>query len=245
MNMIQPNCRVQFSAEDVAFIVATIGGGRSEQECLTALLADQDSRDQILDDPRLMQALLEQRGCLRVSSRLYFYVLVRQVFLRSGIDNRVVTDYVAELLAEFSRTQRLRCAVAGQEQPCDYFFEMLAALRRADDRTNFLIRAHMGNCSLFLCGVFPDRIRFRAESRGFPDLGYYEQLGRSAFRVASDHRLARRCELAEVYAALAERFRDTRLALNDLSERLLSIGEAGHALDALLIKATGAGPQSN
>ena len=58
----------------------------------------------------------------------------------------------------------------GQTNPLDYFFEMLTALEKADDRTRFFIRVHMGNHSLFLAGVFPDRIRFRAEARGFPDL---------------------------------------------------------------------------
>jgi hypothetical protein len=41
---------------------------------------------------------------------------------------------------------------------------------------------HIGNYSLFLTGVFPERIRARAEQRGFPDLRYYESLGRSQYR---------------------------------------------------------------
>lgn len=239
MKVIQPNCRVQFSAEDIAFLVSVVGRDQSEVQCLTALLTDSESRDQILDDPRLLRALLEHRGCVRVSAHLYFYVLVRSVFLRSGIDDRAVADYVAELLAEFSRTQRMRSALPGQNEPCEYLFEMLAALQKADDRTNFTIRAHVGNYSLFLTGVFPDRVRFRAESRGFPDLSYYERLGRTSFRVASDHRLARRCELADVYATLSDRFRETRLALNDISERLFTLGDPDHSLETLLGRDSG------
>ncbi|HEY6169820.1 MAG TPA: hypothetical protein VI454_17405 [Verrucomicrobiae bacterium] len=238
MNVIQPNCRVQFSAEDIDFVVSTVGRTAGDKNCLTALLTDIEARDQILDDPKLLHALLEHHGCLRVSAHFYFYVLVRQVFLRSGITDRAVADYVAELLAEFSRTQRMRCEVAGQPAPFDYFFEMLAALQKADDRTNFIIRAHVGNCSLFLSGVFPERIRFRAESRGFPDLSYYEQLGRTNFRAASDHRLARRCELADVYATLSDRFRETRLALNDISDRLFSLGDPNYPLETLLGKSS-------
>jgi hypothetical protein len=124
--------------------------------------------------------------------------------------------------------------VPGQPNPLDYFFEMLSALNTADDRTSFYIRVHMGNYSLFLSGVFPDRIRFRAEARGFPDLKYYEALGRTQFRVASDHRLARRYELAGVLTTLAERFGATRLALNDISERLFSLGDPDYSLEALL-----------
>src|ERR1019366_5745904 len=107
MMMIRPNCRTQFAAEDIDFILSVLGHKIGTAECLVKLLADEDSRDLILDDEALLHALLERRGCLRVSSRFYFYILVRQVLCRSGIHDRAVADYVAELLAEFSRTERL------------------------------------------------------------------------------------------------------------------------------------------
>jgi hypothetical protein len=225
MMMIRPNCRAQFSAEDIDFILSVLGSRIGTAECLVKLLADEDSRDLILDDEALLHALLERRGCLRVSSRFYFYILVRQVLRRADIQDRAVADYVAEVLAEFSRTERVRCVVPGQTAPLDYFFEMLAALQTADDRTSFFIRVHIGNHSLFLSGVFPDRIRYRAEARCFPDLKYYEGLGRTQYRAASDHRLAQRYEVAEIFSTLAERFETTRLALNDIAERYFFLGD--------------------
>ena len=231
--MIQPNCRVQFAAEDIDFILSVLGAKIETAECLTKLLADEESRDLILDDEALFHALLERRGCLRVSTRFYFYILVRHVFRSSDIHDRAVADYVAEVLAEFARTERARCVVPGQSNPLDYLFEMLTALKTADDRTSFFIRVHIGNHSLFLSGVFPERIRFRAEMRGFPDLKYYEGLGRTHFRMASDHRLAQKYEVAKIYNTLSERFQATRLALNDIADRLFSIGE-NYSLAALL-----------
>src|SRR5207245_8513823 len=194
MKMIQPNCRIQFAAEDIDFILSVLGRKIGNAECLVKLLSDEESRDLILDDEALFHALLERRGCLRVSSRFYFYILVRNVLRRSDLQDRAVADYVAEVLAQFSRAERSRCVVPGQKHPLDYFFEMLAALNTADERTSFFIRVHIGNHSLFLAGVFPDRIRFRAEARGFPDLKYYEGMGRTHYRMASDHRLAHRYE---------------------------------------------------
>ncbi|MBI3851162.1 MAG: hypothetical protein HY298_12945 [Verrucomicrobia bacterium] len=232
--MIQPNCRVQFTAEDIDFILSVLGRKIGTTECLVRLLADEESRDLILDDEALLHALLEHRGCLRVSSRFYFYILVRQVFRRSDIKDRAVADYVAEVLAEFSRTERVNCAAPGQTHPLDYFFEMMAALQTADDRTSFFIRVHIGNRSLFLSGVFPEHIRLRAETRGFPGLSYYEELGRMQYRLASDHRLAQKYELAPIFNTLAERFRATRLALNDMAERLLSIGDPDFPISGLL-----------
>jgi hypothetical protein len=234
MKMIQPNCRVQFAAEDIDFILSVLGQRIGNAECLVKLLADEESRDLILDDEALFHALLERRGCLRVSSRFYFYILVRHVFRRSDIQDRAVADYVAEVLAEFSSAERASCVVHGQPKCLEYFFEMLTALRTADDRTSFFIRAHIGNYSLFLSGVFPDRIRFRAEARGFPDLKYYEALGRTHYRMASDHRLAQRYAVDKVLNTLAERFQTTRIALNDIADRLFSIGDSNYPLDQLL-----------
>jgi|SRR5438477_6650052 len=234
MNVIRPNCRVQFTAEDIDFIVSVLRSKVRDAQTLIRLLTDPETRDLILDDEALLRALLESRGCLRVSTHFYFYILVRHVFDRSGIRERDVADYVAEVLAEYSRTEQLECKVKGQPKSLDYFFEMLAALQTADDVTSFYIRAHIGNYSLFFSGIFPDRIRFRAEFRGFPDLRYYEALGKSSYRVASDHRLARKYDLARVFDVLAERFEVTRMALNDLGERLITLGDADAGMDAIL-----------
>jgi hypothetical protein len=234
MNVIQPNCRAQFAAEDIDFILSVLGHKIPTADCLIKLLADEETRDLILDDEALFHALLERRGCLRVSSRFYFYILVRHVFSRAGIRDRDVSDYVAEVLAEFSSAERARCVVPGQTNPLDYLFEMLTALQTADDRTSFRIRVHIGNHSLFVAGVFPERIRCRAEARGFPNLKYYEGLGRANYRMASDHRLARRLAMEKVLNTLAERFETSRLALNDISDRLFSISEPDYSLESLL-----------
>lgn len=234
MKMIQPNCRIQFAAEDIEFILSVLGTKLGTSECLIQLLADESARDLILDDEALFHALLERGGCLQVSSRFYFYILVRHVFQRAGIRDRAVADYVAEVLTEFAHAEHARCVVPGQSNPLDYFFEMLSALQKADERTSFYIRAHIGNYSLFLSGVFPERIRFRAEARGFPDVKYYDALGRTHYGVASDHRLAQRYELAEVFNTLSERFETTRLALNDIADRLFS-RESDYRFEKLLL----------
>src|SRR5207245_8415785 len=108
MKMIQPNCRVQFAAEDIDFILSVLGRKLGTAECLVKLLADEETRDLILDDEALLHALLERRGCLRVSSRFYFYILVRHVFRRSDLQDRTVVAYVAEVLRRFSRAERPR-----------------------------------------------------------------------------------------------------------------------------------------
>jgi hypothetical protein len=225
MKVIQANCRVQFTANDVDYILSVLGKKMGAAESLVSLLADPETRDLILDDDLLFRALLEQGGCLRVSPHLYFYVLVRQVLRRSGLEDRRVADYLAELLTEFSREERTRCISPDGTGRLEYFFDMLAALEKADDHTAFLIRAHIGDHSLFLSGVFPDHIRHRSEQRGAPGMRYYQELGRANYRVASGHRLAARYDLAVVFDTLSVQFESARMALNDLSERVFSIGD--------------------
>lgn len=223
MKVIKPNCRVQFTAEDLDFMVSVLGPNKLTPEILAQLLADPDSRDLILEDECLYRALLERNCCIQVSSHFYFYVLVRRGLKGAGIDDRTVADYVAEVLSEFSHAERARCTVSGQSMSLDYFFEMMAALEHVDERTRFIIRAHIGNQSLFLSGVFPERIRHRAEQKGFPDLSYYEDMGRMNFRAARDHALARRYDLSDIFQILSDHFRAARLALNDLAERLFML----------------------
>jgi len=148
MMVIRPNCRVQFTAQDIDFILSVLGPKAGSAEALVQLLADEEARDLILDDESLLRAVLEHRSCLRISTHFYFYILVRHAFRRSDLKERPLADYVASVLAEFSHFERTRCTVKGQ--PVDYFFEMLAALQTADDTNSFYIRAHIGNQSLFL-----------------------------------------------------------------------------------------------
>jgi hypothetical protein len=237
MKLIQPNCRIQFTAEDVEFIISHLSKKPGDANSLIQLLTDPDTRDQILDDAGLFHAMLENCACLKISTHFYFYVLVRHVLKRSGIEDRAVADYVAEMLAEFSRNEPARMPMHGAGRKLDYFFEMLAALDKADDRTAFMIRAHIGNSSLFLSGVFLGYIRHRAERRGAPDLSYYEQLGRTNYRVASDHRLAQRYEVGSIFPTLSERFQTARLDLNDLADRLISLSTLDASAERWLAQA--------
>jgi len=59
-------------------------------------------------------------------------------------------------------------------------------------------------------------------------------LGRTNYHVASDHRLARKYDLDGIFNLLAERFQQTRIALNDLRDRLVSLGDPEMAIDCLI-----------
>ena len=247
--MIQANCRARFTADDFDFIVRALSRSPSERVPLAALLTDEATRDGILDSDRLAGALLSGNDQLAVSPQLLFYVLARKVLREAGVDDRRLSDYVGALLTEFSRTTRLRAptVVAGMAgavpgggegtlRPFAYLSDLLLALQRAASPEQvFFLQAHLGNTALFLTGMFPENVQCRARRRGAPDCRYYEEMGRTGYRVAAGHAVARRCELAEIFELLAERFRAVRLALNQLADRLLNLDDGGGTAGALVV----------
>ena len=143
----------------------------------------------------------------------------------AGISDRKLCDYVGSLLENFSRTHLLHGPQAdGDESPRQYLSDMLIALSRATADEAFLLGAHVGNYSLFISGIFHENTQ-RRSLRGAPDLGFYEKIGRCNYQRVASHATAKRCELDDVYAELAARFRDVRLALNQLADRLLNLDE--------------------
>jgi hypothetical protein len=222
--MIRANCRERFTAADFDFIVRTLARSRTDHVSIVDLLADSETRDAILDHPRLVDAILSNPAHLRISSQFYFYVLARHVLRQGAINNRKLCDYVASLLETFSRASQLHQPSQSEERAHEYLCDMLIALQRVTPEQAFLLRAHIGNYSLFISGIFRESAQRRRE-RGGPDLKFYEQVGRTNYQMVASHETARRCELDDVFGNLAEQFRSVRLALNELSDRLLNLDD--------------------
>lgn len=226
--MIQANCRARFTAADFQFIVRTLARSPDDDVSLVDLLGDEETRDVVLDQPRLVEAILSQGGQLSISSAFYFYVLARHVLRRAEITDRKLCDYVASLLETFSRANGLHAPHAREDHGQQYLSDMLIALSRANAAETFLLRAHVGNYSLFISGIFHENAQRRSR-RGAPDLEFYEKIGRTNYQLVASHSTARRCELNDVFEELADRFHEVRLALNHLSDDLLNLDDDGNS----------------
>ena len=86
--MIRANCRARLTAADFDFVVRALARTQTDQVSLVDLLSDVETRDSILDHPRLVEAILSNCGHLRISSQFYFYVLARHVLQQGGIGDR-------------------------------------------------------------------------------------------------------------------------------------------------------------
>ena len=223
--MIRANCRDRFTAEDFDFVVKTLGKSSADAVSLTELLTERDTRDTILDHEKLLHAVLHGPASLSISPQFYFYILLRHVLKETALADRALCDYLASLLETFSRTARLRTPGAPEANPSGYVSDMLLALRDASPQQAFLIRAHVGNYSLFLSGIFPERVAEHSRRRGAPDVTFYEQMGRSNFGAIAHHAVARAADLGPIFTTLADGFHEARLALNRVADSLFHLEE--------------------
>tara|TARA_Y100001934_G_C12376953_1_gene789767 strand:+ start:1536 stop:2252 length:717 start_codon:yes stop_codon:yes gene_type:complete len=223
MMLIKPDCRDRHSAQDVEFIVRSLGD-KLNQSALTDLLTDPDARDLLLDDPDLRAAIQNSPILTGISAHLYFYILVRHELLEAGIDDRTLTDYIAEMLTEYSDADSVKARLP-ESARSDYVVDLMAALQTANRQTAFQIHAHVGNHTLLPSGIFPNNIKACTDRRGAPDIGYHEHMGAANYRMASHLPLVQKYDIAGVLESLADRFHDTRPALNEFSDRFLSFDD--------------------
>src|SRR3979490_1681148 len=123
--MIRANCRARFTVADVDFTVRTLPRSSGDSISLVDLLGDSETRDSILDHPRLVETILSNAGHLHISSQFYFYVLARYVLQQAGIGDRKLCDYVGSLLETFSRANQLQRPSTMENRAHEYISEIL------------------------------------------------------------------------------------------------------------------------
>ncbi len=234
--MIKPTARMNLTPQDVHFIAATLGKSRSDYEAVLTLLASESDRDKILDDPELFESLTTRSTPANISLSLYFYVLIRHALRHFGMERVEISDYLASMLAEFSRPGRAEMISESSQKEYRYLIDMLAELlEAANAEQEFQIQSHIGNYSMFLAGVFPDYIYKRATyGRPAPDVSYYEQVGSSGYQQASRHRAAEKFNLTEVFSVLGNHFSEIRRALNYMVDQYMNLDRQPNTMDKMM-----------
>ena len=224
MELLPTSCRTQLDASDFDFIVSALASSAREEVGVRLLLADAGAVDQVLEEPKLLQALVALGGSVRVSPQLYFYVIVRHNLKEAGIDDIGLADYIAATLA--ANSARLPGAGARGWGGMDfaYHVDFLEALDGAGGPERFFLHVRCANHFLVMTGLFPKFLRGRARRRGAPGVRYYEGVARTSFLTAGGHPLAGEFAVAEVYGRLADCFGETRRILNRMAEEYLFLG---------------------
>lgn len=218
--MILPNVRASFGSHEIEQLLWLLERKteRSRQRWEGQLA--EEGLDSVLDRPEALAAVMETGGVTALSPKLAFYVMVRHTLMESGLDDAEIADYVAALLVEFAESGRAYRIARYDDKMYRFLVEVVADLEgESSERRQFLLRAHLGNYSLWLSGLFPDYLIARVHRRGAPGLDYYEGMGSTGYLMASQCELAGQHDLARIYRDVASGFRAVRRALNRVSDR--------------------------
>lgn len=219
--MILPNVRASFGREEAEWLVRLLGAGDPERERDWESTLAERGIDPLLDDPRTLEAILAYPRLHPIPPTVALYAMLRRALLESGIESRLLADYVAALVLQFGQGRRPFRIADYDDKEYFYLVDILEDLGEATGRRAFLLRAHLGNFSLWLSGLFPDYIVTRIHRKGGPGLDYYEEMGQTGFSLAAEDPYARREELDTVYRDAAQTFGPIRRALNQFSDRFL------------------------
>lgn len=218
--MILPNVRASFGPSEVEALLSALEQRTRRSRRLWEGRLAEEGLDALMDEREALRAVMESRGIASMSPKLVFYVMVRHTLLDCGLDDPGIADYLAALLVEFGESGRAYRIARYDDKTYYYLVDLVTDLEaESSERRQFLLRAHLGNYSLWLSGLFPDYVVARLNRRGAPGLEYYEEMGSTGFLMASECDLAGRYDLASLYRQVARGFRPVRKALNRVSDR--------------------------
>jgi hypothetical protein len=218
--LILPTIRASFGRHDALHLVELLGRYDAELKDSALERLDDGGLDTLLDDPRVLNALLSESD-VNAPPALIFYVLVRQMLLEGGIDSREVADFTASLLMAFGRSPRAYRISENDAEEYYYLVDMVDKLSTASQREAFLLRTHMGDFSLWMSGMFPDYLEARMRRKGGPPIDYYERMGSTGYRMASESPQAGTLGVQQLYRDVSRDFTGVREALNRVSDRYL------------------------
>jgi len=181
---------------------------------------------------RLLSVFYDDIGEIKTIrlQRLFELFLIKTLYVNRRSTDAQVLTYLAEMLTRFLWSRELLPGATTAQ-----LGDLLTSLvEESQDRTHFqnLFEAYrkLADNSLFITGMFPrslDRRRPAWRRRRAPaplpqiDRGYFVRLGKTYYRMASDHELAHWTGQDRVLAKLSGHFDIYREALNELSDRFV------------------------
>src|SRR5690242_2253359 len=159
--MILADVRHRLTRNDAQLAMRLIarGDGRELEQCESALR--DRGIDALLDEPRLIAALMHAPKGALASVPQFVYFAVCQALHEAGEDNRALADYMAAIVIAFGAKGRAERVGDADDERYDTLTALVGDANDPDARRSFLVRAHLGNYALWLAGLFPDFISHR------------------------------------------------------------------------------------
>lgn len=150
-----------------------------------------------------------------VELRRFFDQVIRASFHDLALDGDPAAAYLADLLTRFARTDQLHrraLTLPRLESVVDMMLEIQATWEidtphfRPEHEVN--VRRHIGDYTLFMTGIFPERVRREATTT------FYIMQGKRAYRFVSEHARASGGGGTPPYRRLSDRFESYAGALD-------------------------------
>jgi hypothetical protein len=130
----------------------------------------------------------------------FFRHQVQRGFQARGLGEPATVDYVSEVLARFAETRALYPFRDTDGRALEHIVDLLCERERADRAHTRSVSRHLGEYTLFMSGLFRDRLVRRGE------LPYYLAQGASAYAQCADHEPS--APRRQLYRRLTAGFRD-------------------------------------
>ena len=141
------------------------------------------------------------------------------------LSDREIILYIANLLTEFSRVEKLYSIRNAQGKPLEDVGEMLLASNPLLEASSFdrerEVRKHIGDFTLFFVGLFPEAVnRWRLRRQRLDSLIDYVRTGKESYFIVSEFNLFEYKESAPFFKKLSDQFESCVFGLNLVKRNL-------------------------
>jgi hypothetical protein len=224
-----PRVQIRFARVDVLQLPletrdALLGGNVEHEEGVAQESSEHEARDDEQPGQPELRGIGHDVGNFSqlcydalVELQRFFEGALKASFRDLALHDDAVVAYLADLLTRFARTEQLfPRGITGQrlERVVDLLLEAQALWRDPSFRPEgeVTVRRHIGDYTLFMLGVFRERVEQNAST------GYYVTQGQRAYRYVSEHDRAStrpvRPAGGPLFGRLADRFEGYARALD-------------------------------
>ena len=163
-----------------------------------------------------------------------FEELVARHFEESlHLSDRDIILYVANLLSEFSRVEKLYSIRNAQGKPLEDVGEMLLASNPLLEASSFdrerEVRKHIGDFTLFFVGLFPEAVnRWRLRRQRLDSLLDYVRTGKESYFIVSEFNLFEYKQSAPLFKKMSEQFESCVFGLNLVKRNLIEMQQESY-----------------
>ncbi len=157
----------------------------------------------------------------------FFHQAVRNSYEgKLGLNDPGVTGYVAHLLCEFSRSDKLYKFRDGMGRPISELEPLLAASDPVHGSApsfdaERMVRKHIGDYALFVAGMYPEAVdTWRRHRRKHPTLAELVKAGKESYYIVSQFNLFEYEQEAPLFSRLSDWFERCILGLTLVRDEL-------------------------